>query len=209
MLSHHFPNSIAYLSDEQMFAIPPVNATSVAINRNQIYEILEEIEAMLLPSCPYDAYFEFPDPCGGVAGRLYMLLNGLTLPDFWQQFNSWSSPKQQCALGVIAHRLAIVAKMISSEDRYNLLPMPYKIVRKLEVLLRSYYIRICGPGFRFREDLDEVFFCQPTFEIRSESGVQFEAEESSEDVETLRTRIFGRSYFLVAERPSSEEGNLD
>lgn len=50
---------------------------------------------------------------------------------------------------------------------------------------------------------------QPTFEIRSESGDQFEAEESSEDVETLRTRIFGRSYFLVAERPSSEEGNLD
>lgn len=48
MLSHHFPNSIAYLSDEQMFAIPPVNATSVAINRNQIYETLEEIEAMLL-----------------------------------------------------------------------------------------------------------------------------------------------------------------
>ena len=46
MLSHHFPNSIAYLSDEQMFAIPPVNATSVAINRNQIYETLEEIEAM-------------------------------------------------------------------------------------------------------------------------------------------------------------------
>ena len=42
----------------------------------------------------------------------------------------------------------------------NLLPMPYKIVRKLEVLLRSYYIRICGPGFRFREDLDEVFFCE-------------------------------------------------
>lgn len=147
MRFHDFPGSLNELSEDEKTYVDVLLGDEININIGQKYDdlvqLIQKFNSFLrcvfclstdfhypfifLSSLnsPTSSFIECTDDCGGLFGRLFNFLNGLTLEEFCELYVTWDIKKQNCALVVIQYKLMVSVHQvypcrISSDIKYRI-----------------------------------------------------------------------------------------
>ena len=147
MRFHDFPGGLDELSNDEKMYVDILLGDEIYINIDKKYDDLVELirgfnrflrcvfcqsSDFLYPSIflfslnsPSSSSIECSDDCGGLFGRLFNFLNGLTLEEFCELYVTWDKKKQNCALAVIQYKLMVSVHQvcpcrISSDIKYRI-----------------------------------------------------------------------------------------
>ncbi|ETW77550.1 hypothetical protein HETIRDRAFT_327283 [Heterobasidion irregulare TC 32-1] len=109
MRFHDFPGGLDELSSDEKMYVDILLGDEIYINIDKKYDDLVELirgfNRFLSLNSPFSSSIECSDDCGGLFGRLFNFLNGLTLEEFCELYVTWDIKKQNCALVVIQYKL--------------------------------------------------------------------------------------------------------
>lgn len=119
MRFHDFPGGLDELSNDEKMYVDILLGDEIYINIDKKYDDLVELirgfNRFLSLNSPSSSSIECSDDCGGLFGRLFNFLNGLTLEEFCELYVTWDKKKQNCALAVIQYKLMNLARCIQLE----------------------------------------------------------------------------------------------
>lgn len=119
MRFHDFPGSLNELSEDEKLYVDVLLGDEININIDEKYDdlvrLIQGFNSFLSLNSPSSSFIECSDDCGGLFGRLFNFLNGLTLEEFCELYVTWDIKKQNCALAVIQYKLMNLARCIKLE----------------------------------------------------------------------------------------------